>query len=355
VLDRLGLVVASLDGSEPVAHLREQARNIQAEAAELATDLRQLVETWEDDPQRLAEVGERRGLLTELRRKYGSDLNEVMEYLKAAGSRLAELESTEDRLSALGQELEKARKKLSATEVAVLRARRKAAPVLAEAVQQHLRELAMPNATVSVEVGAQPASQDDYSDPAGDSVRFMLAANPGEPEMALSKVASGGELARTMLALRLVVSGGRPTLVFDEVDAGVGGAAADAVGRALAAVATGSQVLVVTHLPQVAAFAEQQVLVEKSESNGRTVAEVRTVKGTDRVEEIARMLSGRPASASARRHAKELLEEAEQFRVQLRSSAGGRSSGGDSKSPEVARTRRERPARKIRTGSTGFD
>jgi DNA repair protein RecN (Recombination protein N) len=207
----------------------------------------------------------------------------------------------------LEHDLVAAKKHLTAAEAAVRKARIKAAPRLAEAVEAHLRELAMPGARIEVTVG---------DDRAGDDVIFLLGANPGEPALPLHKVASGGELARTMLALRLVVSGGRPTVVFDEVDAGIGGQAAEAVGRALHALAEqGAQVLVVTHLPQVAAFAESHFVVEKKVLVGRTIAHVKKVEGADRVAELARMLSGRPASTSARQHAAELLSEASRVRV----------------------------------------
>jgi len=161
-----------------------------------------------------------------------------------------------------------------------------------------LHELALSGARLEVRIG---------DDPAGSDVEFLLGANPGEPSLPFAKVASGGELARAMLATRLVLSAAPPTLVFDEVDAGVGGEAALAVGRALSAIGRDHQVLVVTHLAQVAAFADQQVLVSKSESGGRTVARARPVTGEDRVVELSRMLSGHPDSAVARRHAKELL------------------------------------------------
>ncbi len=162
----------------------------------------------------------------------------------------------------------------------------------------HLHELALPGARLEVRIG---------DDPAGSDVEFLLGANAGEPALPLAKVASGGELARAMLATRLVLSAAPPTLVFDEVDAGVGGEAALAVGRALAAIGRDHQVLVVTHLAQVAAFADQQVLVSKSEEEGRTVARVRPIEGEARVVELSRMLSGHPDSSAARRHAKELL------------------------------------------------
>ena len=139
------------------------------------------------------------------------------------------------------------------------------------------------------------------ADEPGDDVTFLLSANPGEPARPLAKIASGGELARAMLAARLVLTAGPPTLVFDEVDAGIGGEAALAVGRALATLVEreSHQVLVVTHLPQVAAFADRQVAVEKVERAGRTVASARPVEGADRVIELSRMLSGQPESSRA--------------------------------------------------------
>jgi DNA repair protein RecN (Recombination protein N) len=156
----------------------------------------------------------------------------------------------------------------------------------------------MPHARVEVTVG-EP-------DP-GDDVVFLLGANPGEAVLPLAKVASGGELARAMLALRLVLTEAPPTMVFDEVDAGVGGEAAQAVGQALAEVAQRHQVLVVTHLAQVAACAREQLGVHKEVAEGRTVAHASVLEDDGRVVELARMLSGRPGSATARSHAQELL------------------------------------------------
>ncbi len=191
-------------------------------------------------------------------------------------------------------------------------ARREAAPRLASAVESRLRQLAMKHASVAIDIGA--------GDPAGGDVQFLLSANPGAPLLPLSRVASGGELARAMLALRLALSDlelGEPepsddddvpqTLVFDEVDAGIGGAAAGAVGAALAALGRRHQVLVVTHLAQVAARATAQIAVDKRIEGRVTVATAAEVDGEHRVEEIARMLSGSPDSASARQHAAELL------------------------------------------------
>ncbi|MBA3267141.1 MAG: hypothetical protein H0T70_02645 [Acidimicrobiia bacterium] len=151
-------------------------------------------------------------------------------------------------------------------------------------------------------------------DDPGDDVTFLLAANAGAAAQPLAKVASGGELARACLAARLVLTEAPPTLVFDEVDAGVGGEEALAVGRALAALAADHQVLVVTHLPQVAAFADHQVAVTKDEEAGRTVARASALAGRDRVVELSRMLSGQPASTTAHGHAEELLGTASRER-----------------------------------------
>ena len=223
---------------------------------------------------------------------------------------------TEDRLRELEQydrraaDLDAARRAAIADErlaaEVVGRRRRDAAPALAAEVETRLRELAMPNAAIAIEVGEHA---DDHP---GDQVRFLLAANPGAPLLPLARVASGGELARAMLALRLVLVGagsesGATTLVFDEVDAGIGGAAANAVGAALASLAASRQVLVVTHLPQVAAGASRQLVVAKEVTSGATFATVAPVDGEQRVTEIARMLSGSD-SPTARDHARDLLD-----------------------------------------------
>jgi|SRR5205807_1338980 len=218
---------------------------------------------------------------------------------------LHELEDHDRRAAAVDDERAGALDEVASAAAVVARARRQAAPVLAEAVAERLQELALAGARFEVGV--------DGEDP-GDNVEFLLGPNPGEPLLPLARAASGGELARAMLALRLVLTQGPPTLVFDEVDAGVGGEAALAVGRALAAVAADHQVLVVTHLPQVAAFAHHQVAVTKEERGGRTVAAAAPVEGPQRVVELSRMLSGQPSSETARGHAEELLAVASRQR-----------------------------------------
>jgi len=180
----------------------------------------------------------------------------------------------------------------------VARARRATAPLLASEIETTLHGLAMPSARFAIAVGG---------DGSGDEVTFELAANPGEPAQSLAKAASGGELSRTMLAVRLALTDAPGVLVFDEVDAGVGGRAATSVGTALAGLGHYAQVLVVTHLAQVAAQADHQVEVRKVESGGRTRSEVTVLDPGARVIEISRMLSGSPDSEAAHRHARELL------------------------------------------------
>src|SRR5207302_10941340 len=177
---------------------------------------------------------------------------------------------------------------------------------LAAAVAANLRTLAMPNA--SFEVVVEPGEFAAAGEDGADDVGFLMAPNPGEAARPLARAASGGELARAMLALRVVLTAAPPTLVFDEVDAGIGGEAGTAVGRALATLGGRHQVLCVTHLAQVAAFADTHLSVTKEETKGRTVARADLLLGDARCNEVTRMLAGVEHSAHARRHARELLQ-----------------------------------------------
>ena len=303
--ERLGSALHAIGEREPYRDLRDRLHAVAAELDDIATELRERAEGIDEDPERLAEIRERRQLLVDLRRKYGDDLAEVMTFHAGAAARLRELQDYDRRAADLDRARTDAIAAERAAAEAVGRARRVAAPALAAAVEERLRELAMPHAHVVVEVGSSP---DDHP---GDDVRFLLAANPGSPLLPLARVASGGELARAMLALRLVLADagseqGAATLVFDEVDAGIGGAAAVAVAEALAALGAHHQVLIVTHLAQVAAVASQQLMVSKTVSDGLTFTSVEAVRGDERVAEVARMLGG-DASDAALGHARELL------------------------------------------------
>jgi len=301
VVHQLQAVVGGLAGRAPFAEIEGRLQAAAVEVTEAAHDLRDTAEQIADDPERLAAVRVRRQLLADLRRKYGDTLAEVLEERESIRRRLDELLSHDARAEALDVALADARSAERAAAAAVAKARRAAAPALAGGVQERLRGLAMPDARVEVVVaGDGPA----------DDVRFLLAANPGSEPQPIAKVASGGELSRATLALRLELTAGPPSLVFDEVDAGIGGETAWSVASALAALAVRHQILVVTHLPQVAAFADRQLRVAKAADRTSTTATVTTLDAEGRVEELARMLSGQPDSEVGREHALELLEAA---------------------------------------------
>lgn len=303
--DMVASAVAALDGRAPFESESQRLRDVLAELDDIGRDLRSGGEGIEADPERLAALGERRRLLSDLRRKYGDTLTEVMAWRDTAAQRVVQLEAHDERAATLDARLAEAHDAETVAAEAVARARTDAAPRLAAAVAAHLPELALPGARVEVSVAGF----------AGRDVVLQFAASPGVPLAPLARSASGGELARAMLALRLVLTEGPPVLVFDEVDAGIGGAAAIAVGGALADIAADHQVLVVTHLAQVAAWADAHVVVDKTATATATTTTVSTVDGDDRTTELARMLSGTPDSDAARRHASELLRDAHDARV----------------------------------------
>jgi DNA repair protein RecN (Recombination protein N) len=302
-VELLARAAAALGGRPPFDDWESRLRAISTEAEDVRRDLRHVLDTWQDDPARLAEVLARQRLLADLRRKYGGTMGEVLAFADEARRRLGELETAEAAGRELDSERQTAAARVSTEERGLLATRRAAAPKLAAAAGTRLRGLAMPGARFEIDVADEGA---------GERVQFLLGANPGEPVQPLARVASGGELARAMLALRLEAMEGPLTLVFDEVDAGVGGKAALALAEALREVAVGRQVLVVTHLAQVAAFADRQIAVHKSTNKGRTTTDARVLSRDERVVELSRMLSGSPASSTARAHAEELLATAQE-------------------------------------------
>lgn len=298
--EALGNAQSLLDPYEPLAAVATRLRGMVEEATDVAAELRRLAEEVREDPVRLAEVVERRALLAGLRRRFGATLADVMAFATAARRRRAELQDAEGVAARLAGELEAAREAERAEAARLGECRRRAAPALAEAVTAELRCLAMPNAGLTLCVGADP----------GDDVEFLLAVNSGVPPAPLSQVASGGELSRAMLALHVVLMAAPPTVLLDEVDAGIGGEAGNAVGRALARLATARQTLVVTHLPQVAAYADAHVCLQKLDDGTETRITARSLDAEERLVELARMLSGSPYSGSAREHAADLFVRA---------------------------------------------
>jgi DNA repair protein RecN (Recombination protein N) len=314
VLRRLDVDDATLEG------LRERAVALAAEAAELAADVRSFGESTEADPRRLADLQDRQALVRQLTRKYGADVASVLAYADEARTRLAELEAEEADAGDLDRRLAEQRDRVDALAEDVRRGRRAAAARLAEVVDGHLSDLAMPHGRFTVAV--DPLGDDELTADGGDRVTFMLAPNPGEPARPLGQAASGGERSRVSLAVEVALADidDASVLVFDEVDAGIGGATAMAVGEKLARLATGAggrprQVLCVTHLAQLAAFADVHHVVEKGLRDGRTVTTTRHVADDDRVPELSRMLGGDPNATAGLEHARELLEVARERRA----------------------------------------
>lgn len=267
-----------------------------SEADELAIELRRYAEGIEADPKRLAELEARSDLLYELKRKYGDDLGAVIAYGERAAADLAALKRSETRLAELDEEQRAAQAALAKAAKTLRAAREKAGAALAAAVEGQLKDLALARCRFSVSV--TPREPDATG---ADDVRFLIAPNPGEPAKPIDEIASGGELSRIMLALEvtLAASDRTPVLVFDEVDAGVGGRVGETVGRALWALARHHQVLVVSHLPQVAAYADQHVAVRKEVRKGRTHVTATPLDERESIAELAEMLGAGGARSLA--------------------------------------------------------
>ena len=282
----------------------EQIASARSILEDAAYSLRDYMQRLDTDPEEMENGQARLAELERLHRKYGPDLlhhlGKVLEELDSIGLTETKRSGAEERLAATRKDYEEAARELSVT-------RRKRSREFGRAVREEVRSLAMPQADFDIRWETlNPGRATGIDRPA-----LLLAPNPGEEAAILSEIASGGELSRTMLALRavLAVDGRDKTLVFDEIDAGIGGEAAETLGRKLKDLSSSYQVLCVTHLPQVARFADHHSRIEKAQVKGRTVTRVESLRGDQRVDELARMMSGSSVSAAARRHVKELLKE----------------------------------------------
>lgn len=307
-----GLLDGVREHDAEAGELADRLAEITYLLSDLAADVASYAARIDTDPSRLAAVSERRAALTALTRKYGDTIDEVLAWAERSATRLLDLDGTDERIEELRAELEVLTRDREAAAAALTAARTEAAGRLGEEVTAELALLAMPHARLSVEV--RPKGQ--YTASGADEVELMLAANTGSEPRALAKGASGGELSRVMLALEVALAGTSPvpTFVFDEVDAGVGGAAAVEVGRRLAQLARSAQVLVVTHLPQVAAYADRHVVVEKSSDGTVTSSGLTVLDDEQRERELSRMMAGLSGSDTAIAHARELLDVAQAAR-----------------------------------------
>ncbi len=324
VCARLGSVARSLEDlaryeSVVQAHI-EPLASARATLDDLAATLRDYLSNLEADPERLEQVEDRLARIDRLKRKYGKTIDEVLQYQEEGERRLGELEHADERRRDLAGELEAATAEYRRTALALSERRRAAARSLEKKVRQELAHLGMEKTRFEIHFAAAP---EDAGGPRGsDEIEMRISPNPGEDLRSLERAASGGELSRLMLALKTVVAE-RPegrhtavgnlmrTFVFDEVDAGIGGRVAECVGERLRRLSRGAQVLCVTHLPQIACFADHHYYVEKIERGGRTVAEARLLKGDkDRAAELARMLSGSHITDAGLKHAAAMLKHA---------------------------------------------
>ncbi len=302
--------LAKIDSSlERVAEALKSA----AIGVEDASDsIRDYLDGLEADPKRLDEIESRLALMERLKRKYGSSLDDVLAFLEDVRGKMAAIETAGERRAKLEQDLAQAGAAYRDRAGALTGARKSAAEKLAKKVETELDSLALENAVFRIEV-----KEANWTESGADRVEFLISANAGEEPRPLEKVASGGELSRIALALKTSLgpaggtgaraNGVRRTLVFDEIDSGIGGGVAEAVGRRLKRLSASNQVLCVTHLAQVAGFADHHYSVEKHEVKGRTVAEVEELTGDARTREIGRMLSGQKVTPEALKHAEQLI------------------------------------------------
>jgi DNA repair protein RecN (Recombination protein N) len=247
--------------------------------------------------------------MASLKKKYAPTLEGILDFLQKARDELAALDTHDERLKSLRGAAEEARAKCAELAQQLTRERSRAARSLEKKVEQELARLKMGKTKFQIRIESRPGTE-GLEPTGGDAIEFLVSPNPGEELKPLARIASGGELSRMMLSLKSILASVDrvPTLIFDEVDAGIGGGVAEVVGQRLKELARHRQVLCITHLPQIASQAALHFTVEKSQSNGRTVTKIKRLEREDRVEEIARMLGGRELTPTAFQHAREMLD-----------------------------------------------
>jgi DNA repair protein RecN (Recombination protein N) len=297
----------------------QQLTSARAVVEDIGATVRDYAAGIQASPERLAEIEDRLVLLDRLKRKYGATLTEVIFYGEEVAAKLAEIENRDEILKSLKAELSRAAEEYRSAAEKLSPERASAAKRLEKLAEKQINDLAM-KVKFSVEVSTRE-EEAAWTAHGRDSVECLIATNPGEPLKPLDEIASGGEMSRVLLALKVSVEEGfnaasakgkrksavPRTLVFDEIDIGIGGRAAEAVGQKLKALSRAQQVLCVTHLPQIAAFADQHFLIEKREQQGRTKTAVRLMDEAERTQEIARMLSGAAVTETSVRHAEQML------------------------------------------------
>jgi DNA repair protein RecN (Recombination protein N) len=306
-------VFESAVSRDPAAtQLGERLVDASYQLSDLTADLARYLDSLESQPGRLEQIAERRAQLSTLTRKYGTTCGEVLQWATESAVRLTQLEQSDERIATLERRVDALATELASLAGQIGRARHEASGRFSELILSELAALAMPHSRLSFDV-----TSTELGPSGADRVELTFAANPGSELRSLGRVASGGELSRVRLALEVVLAAGHEavTLVFDEVDAGVGGKVAVEVGRRLARLAQHSQVVVVTHLAQVAAFADRHYVVVKADDGQVTTSGVVRVADEDRAVELARMMAGLDTTESALAHAGELVELAASARA----------------------------------------
>ena len=302
-------MLAATGGVDPrLDELAERTGAVAVELADLASELRAYLDGIEAEPGRLEAVEERLAALERLQRKHGSSIETVIAHAEHCRAEIERLENAEELAGSLAGRLDAAKQRRMKLADGITKSRRKAARGLEKRVAEELGQLAMDGATLEVRLDPHPGG---YGPSGAEAAELLVATNPGIPTSPLRDAASGGELSRVMLALTgLGPAAGAPTLVFDEIDAGIGGNTANAVGARLRELGEGRQVICITHLPQVASLAARHFRITKRVAGDATIAEVQTVEGEELVAEIVRMLGGAAGDGAADRHARELLAAA---------------------------------------------
>jgi DNA repair protein RecN (Recombination protein N) len=279
-------------------------------------ELAEYLASGDFNAERATQVQERLDVIYRLQRKYGGSTEAVLEYLEATSKRVEELEHIAEVLEAAERELAQSTQRLTREAAVLTQERARSAQNLGERITAHIRDLAMPNGRLQLEL--RPL--ENFTPVGRDALRFLFSANLGEPLNALERVASGGELSRIALAMKTVLMdrGQVGTMVFDEIDTGVGGVTAQKMAEKIAAIATVGQVLCITHLPQIAAFADNHLYIEKQNLRGRTATVLRNLTREERLSELVRMTAGTNNSRAARESAAELLQAAESVKLALR-------------------------------------
>ncbi len=355
--DRLGDAARKVAGlaqlDEELAPLAERLESASAEITDVARDLERYASGVETHPARLAEVEERIQRVEALKRKYGATVSDILGFRDRAAGELATLGGSDERMGKLEVEQQAETRRVAGLAKRLSKGRTQAAKAFAAAAQEGARQLAMEKAEVQVALEAVEAEDGMPCGPCGaETAEILFSANPGEPARPLRRVASGGELSRVFLALKTVLrtTSAGMVLVFDEVDAGIGGAVAERVGGVLATLAESHQVLCITHLPQIAAQAGTHFRVAKAEQGGRTRTGVDLLADEDRIQEVARMAGGETPGAETRSHAEALLTRTGAVQSGAkRSPAKSRAQGASSKASKAKARPKSKPKAKSKT------